>query len=83
MIASDVLGSMHIYFCLLCLMMKKVLMGCFHLFDGISVLSVFPHVLWWGEDKTKVIQEIVSNVIRGFYYRLIFSRSDFEKWRTH
>ena len=46
-------------------------------------LDVFPHVLWGGKYGMKVIQEIVSNVLLLFNFRLTLSHSDFAKSRTH
>ena len=46
-------------------------------------LTLSPHVLWGVEDRIKVIQEIVSNFLQVFYYRITVSRSDFAKFRTH
>ena len=50
--------------------------------DGIFRVSAFPPFLWRGEDKIELIEEFVSSVLRGFYCRLTFSRSDFAKWHT-
>ena len=50
--------------------------------DGFFGLSIFPHVIWWGEDKIEVIQEIFSNVLRVFYHCLTLSRNEFAKRHT-
>ena len=47
------------------------------IFYGIFTVAIFIRVLWGGEDKIEVIEEFVSNVLRGFYYWLTLSRSDF------
>ena len=46
-------------------------------------VAVFHSVLWGGEDKIEVLEEICSNVLWGFYYQLTLSCSDFAKCRTH
>ena len=46
------------------------------------VSAIFTSVPWLGEDKIEVLQEIVSNVLGFFYYRLTFSCSDFAKFHT-
>ena len=52
------------------------------LFDRISGVSVFHHIMWRWEDKMEVIEEFVSNVLLSFNYRLTLSRSDFAKIHT-
>ena len=43
-----------------------------------------PFLLFCEEERIKIelIEEFVSSVLRGFYCRLTFSRSDFAKWHT-
>ena len=50
--------------------------------DDIFGLSIFTLVLKGGEDTIDAIQEIVSNILWGVYYRLSLSRSDFVKCCT-
>ena len=47
--------------------------------DGIFSVAVFTHVLWGVEDKIESKEEMVSNVLHVFYYRLTLSCGDFAK----
>ena len=80
-LVSDSPGSLLPSFCYCRSLKKKFLTAASLLSYTFFWVAVFPHVLWGGEDKIEVIEEIVSNVIRIFYYRLILSRSDFAKRR--
>ena len=51
--------------------------------DGITLVALYPHFMWGGENKIEVIEELLV-LFFGFYhyYWLTLSRSDFANWRT-
>ena len=75
--ASDFSGSLHLCSVFLVLWRRRCQCNVSLLSDRIFGLVVFSHVLWGGEDKIKLIQEVVSNALLFFIY------NGWDYWMNH